>query len=210
MLYCLQDFSHLSAANPTNQLHPAWSVCSLREWIYICPGFRVRSLCGILGFSISYTRYTQLSISSTSRSARVSCSATSLVLPHHFTCRSHPSPQCYRCPYNPSPTILLESSFRNTKHVTPVPSFELHGAPPFTHSSLRTGGSATLPFPPITLNHQGSSGLCHSWHFSRNALHIIHHSLWGNTHSSLQAQMSNPFHLGLYLAPSPGRIQSKD
>ena len=55
----------LSAANPTNRLHPSWSVCSLREWIYICPGF----LCGILGFSISHTHYTQLSISSTSRSA---------------------------------------------------------------------------------------------------------------------------------------------
>ena len=47
---------------------------------------------------------------------------SSHVLLQHFICMTHPSPYFYHCPCNPFPTSLLESSFRNTKYITPVPS----------------------------------------------------------------------------------------
>lgn len=78
MLQLSPGLFHQGTANPTNWLYSAWGICGLCEWIYVCPGFQVRSLCVILGLCLSYTHYLWLSINSTFRSARVSCSAPSL------------------------------------------------------------------------------------------------------------------------------------
>lgn len=48
------------------------------------------------------------------------CTLTEML--QHFTCMPHPSPCFYHCPCNPFPTSLPESSFQNTKYITPVPS----------------------------------------------------------------------------------------
>lgn len=170
---------HQSTTNPTNWLYSSWSICSLCEWIYVCPGFQVRSLCVILGLSLSYTHYIWLSINSTSRSARVSCSAPSL--------------KCYSI----SPAWLTHLPISTIAHVTHSPqparvffpehqihytSSYLHGAPPFTHSSQTTAASSALPSPPTTMDNHCSSGLCYSWHISWNVLHII---LSGEIHTVL-------------------------
>ena len=119
---------HQGTANPANWLYSSWGICSLCEWIYVCPGFQVRSLCVILGLSLSYyifyiCKLLHMIINQFHLQICQSllfCTFTEML--QHFTCMTHPSRYFYHCPCNPFPTSLLESSFRNTKYITPVPT----------------------------------------------------------------------------------------
>lgn len=72
--------------------------------------------------------------------------------------------------------------------------------------------SCGLAASPFSSHHytefSASSDLGYSMHFSGNVFRVL--VFQGNTLHSLQSPMSNPFHGGLYLAPSPGGIKSKD
>lgn len=84
----------------------------------------------------------------------------------------------------------------------PGPSLKVHGDPPVTHSCLWTAGWPPAPLSPshITPNNQCPSELRYHWYFS-----------WGALRSpGKPPQLSAGSHLGLYPAPCPGRIQSKD
>lgn len=96
----------------------SWSTGSLCEWIYVRPGFQVRSLCVILGLSLSHTHDIWLAINSTSRSSWVSCSAPSLkcysISP---ACLTHlPVSTIARVTHSPQACQSLLSRIPNTLH----------------------------------------------------------------------------------------------
>lgn len=84
----------------------------------------------------------------------------------------HWSPYFHNCLHNLFPALLLELSFRNTKHIMPVPSLQLQETP-FSNrniAKLSMNCSITIyPSPPITLNNRCSSEHSYHWHISWNA-----------------------------------------